>query len=247
MQSTVNPPESNAYPPNSVSKSHLIRDYPAKERPRERLCTYGAGVLKDEELMAILLRTGIKGQNVLEMSNRLLIEFEGLDGIGRATYEDLSSYPGISMAKACQLLAGIELGRRVSSPDPRDLPTIVEPNDIAKLFKGKLVHLEREEFYVVLMNTKHQVVGTSRLYVGTVDSALVRPAEVFARALKRNCPAIAVVHNHPSGDPTPSDEDIETTKKLVEVGRVLEIELVDHIVIGHRKSVSMRERRLGFK
>ena len=247
MESTIERPESNAYPPNPVAKSHLIRDYPAKERPRERLCTYGAGVLKNEELMAILLRTGIKGVNVLDLSDQLLIEFGGLDGIARASYEDLSSIPGISTAKACQLLAGIELGRRVSTPDPRDLPTIVEPKDIAKLFSGTLTHREREELHVVLMNNKHQVVSTSKLYEGTVNSALVRPAEVFARALKRNCPAIAVVHNHPSGDPTPSDEDIETTKKLVEVGRLLEIELVDHVVIGHRRSVSMRERRLGFK
>ena len=230
-----------------MSKPPLIRDYPARERPRERLCTYGAKNLSDADLMAILLRTGLKGENVLDMSKRLLREFGDLDGIARASYEDLCEKDGISMAKACQLLAGIELGRRVSSPDPRDLPTINQPGDIAALFSAWMAYLEREELHVVLMNTKNQVIDTSKLYEGTVNSALVRPAEVFAGALKRNCPAIAVVHNHPSGDPTPSDEDIETTSKLAEAGDLLEVELVDHIVIGHGKSLSMRERRLGFK
>lgn len=247
MQSTVERAESSVYKSNSASKPPLIRDFPAKERPRERLCTYGAGILKNDELMAILLRTGMKGENVIDMSNRLLRYFGGLDGIARASYEDLSSQRGISMAKACQLLAGIELGRRVSTPDPRDLPTINEPKDIAALLKSRMAYLEREELHVVLMNTKNQVVDVEELYTGTVNSALVRPAEVFSTALKRNCPAIAVVHNHPSGDPTPSDEDIETTSNLVDAGNLLEVDVIDHVVIGHGKFVSMRERRLGFK
>ncbi len=247
MESRDKRPEPILYTSIGTGKPPVIRDFPAKERPRERLCTYGAAVLKNEELMAILLRTGIKGENVLDLSKRLLLEFGDLDGIARASYEDLSSQRGISMAKACQLLAGIELGRRVSSPDPRDLPTIVEPKHLAALFSARMAYLEHEELHVVLMNTKNQVVGTSRLYKGTVNSALVRPAEVFALALKRSCPAISVVHNHPSGDPTPSDEDIETTTKLVKAGSLLEVDLLDHVVIGHGKYVSMRERGLGFK
>ena len=247
MVSTVERPESSIYTSNGTRKQPVIRDFPAKERPRERLCTYGAENLSDADLMAILLRTGMKGENVLTLSNRLLADFNGLDGIARASYEDLSSQRGISMAKACQLLAGIELGRRVSTPDPRDLPTIVEPKHLAALFSARMAYLEREELHVVLMNTKNQVVGSSKLYEGTVNSALVRPAEVFARALKRNCPAISVVHNHPSGDPTPSDEDIETTAKLVKAGNILEVDLLDHVVIGHGKFVSMRERGLGFE
>ncbi len=247
MQSTVDRPESTAYPPNGPPKSPLIRDFPVGERPRERLCAYGAGSLSNAELMAILLRTGLKGENVLAMSNRLLAHFGGIDGIARASLEDLCDQNGISEAKACQLLAGIELGRRVSSPNPRDLPMINEPADIAKMFCADMAYLEREELHVALMNTKHQVLDVEELYTGTVNSALVRPAEVFASALKRNCAAIAVVHNHPSGDPTPSDEDIETTSKLAEVSSLLEIELVDHVVIGHGRWVSMREKRLGFK
>lgn len=247
MQTTVDRPESNAYPSNGLAKSPLIRDFPVGERPRERLCAYGAGSLSNAELMAILLRTGLKGENVLAMSNRLLVHFDGLDGIARASLEDLCDQNGISEAKACQILAGIELGRRVSSPTPQELPTVITPDDIARLFSGEMAYLPREELRIVLMNTKHQVVRVETLYTGNVNSAIVRPAEVFASALKRNCPAIAVAHNHPSGDPTPSDEDIETTAKLVEVSRLLEIDLVDHVVIGHGKFVSMRERGLGFK
>ncbi len=217
------------------------------ERPRERLCTYGAGSLSNAELMAILLRTGLKGENVLAMSNRLLAHFQGIDGIARASLEDLCEQNGISEAKACQLLAAIELGRRVSSPNPRDLPVINEPADIAALFSAEMAYLEREHLRVALMNTKHQVVDVEELYTGTVSSALVRPAEVFASALKRNCPAIAVVHNHPSGDPTPSNDDIETTSKLAKVSDLLEVELVDHVVIGQGRFVSMREKRLGFE
>ena len=247
MQTTVDSPESSAYPANRPANPPLIRDFPAGERPRERLRAYGAGSLSNAELTAILLRTGLKGENVLALSSRLLVDFKGLDGIARASFEDLSGQRGISMAKACQILAGIELGRRVSSPSPQELPTIVTPEDIARLLTPEMAYLPREELRVVLMNTKHQVVHVEKLYTGNVNSAIVRPAEVFAGALKRNCPSIAVVHNHPSGDPTPSDEDIETTSKLFEVSRLLEIELVDHVVIGQGKSVSMRERRLGFK
>ena len=247
MQATIDPPKSSVYPSTGAANPPLIRDFPAGERPRERLCAYGAGSLSNAELMAILLRTGLKGENVLAFSHRLLAEFKGLDGIARASYDDLCEQRGISLAKACQLLAGIELGRRVASPDPRQLHKINVPADIASLLSAEMAYLPREELRVVLMNIKHQVVGIEELYSGSVNSALVRPAEVFGSAVKKNCPAIAVVHNHPSGDPTPSDEDIETTAKLVEVGRLLEIDLVDHVVIGHGKFVSMRERGLGFK
>ncbi len=246
MQTTVEPPVASVYPPNGNSNPPAIRDFPAGERPRERLCAYGAMSLSNAELIAILLRTGLKGENVLAFSNRLLAEFKGLDGIARASYDDLCEQRGISLAKACQLLAGIELGRRVASPDPRQLHKINVPADIASLLSAEMAYLDRENLRVVLMNIKNQVIDVEKLYSGSVNSAIVRPAEVFASALKRNCPAIAVVHNHPSGDPTPSDDDIETTSKLVQAGRLLDVEVVDHVVIGHGKFVSMRERGLGF-
>lgn len=223
-----------------------IRDFPTEERPRERLRTHGAGNLSNSELMAILLRTGLEGENVVAMSVRLLATVDGLQGLSRVNYEELCELKGISDAKACQLLAGIELGRRVSGLEPNAAPRIGSPADIAKLYMPEMSAYDREHMRVVLLNTKNQVVGADDLYVGSVNAALVRPAEVFAAAVRRNLPAVMVVHNHPSGDPTPSPEDIRLTAQLVEAGRILDVEVIDHVVIGQGRYVSMRERKLGF-
>ena len=234
MQATIDPPKSSVYPSIGAANPPLIRDFPpgtAAGAPVRLWC----GSLSNAELMAILLRTGLKGENVLAFSHRLLAEFKGLDGIARASYDDLCEQRGISLAKACQTTCRNRTGTTCSFSDPRQLHKINVPADIASLLSAEMAYLPREELRVVLMNIKHQVVGIEELYSGSVNSALVRPAEVFGSAVKKNCPAIAVVHNHPSGDPTPSDEDIETTAKLVEWGRLLEIDLVDHVVIGHGK------------
>ncbi len=223
-----------------------IRDFPTEERPRERLRNRGAANLSTSELMAILLRTGLEGENVVSMSSRLLSVVGGLQGLSRAAYEDLCDLKGISDAKACQLLAGIELGRRVSALEPNSAPRIGSPADIAALYMPEMSAFDREHMRVVMLNTKNQVVGTEELYIGSVNAALVRPAEVFTAAVRRNLPAIMVVHNHPSGDPTPSPEDVRLTGQLVEAGRLLDVELVDHVVIGQGKYVSMREKKLGF-
>lgn len=223
-----------------------IRDFPLEERPRERLRTNGAHNLSNPELMAILLRTGLEGENVVSMSSRMLATLDGLHGLSRANYEELCDLKGISDAKACQLLAGIELGRRVAALELSDAPRIGSPADIAKLYMPEMSGYDREHMRVVLLNTKNQVVGTDDLYIGSVNAALVRPAEVFTTAVRRNLPALMVVHNHPSGDPTPSPEDIRLTKQLVEAGQVMDIEVGDHVVIGQGRYVSMRERKLGF-
>lgn len=223
-----------------------IRDFPAEERPRERLRNRGASNLSNSELMAILLRTGLEGENVVAMAARLLSSVGGLQGLSRATYEELCELKGVSDAKACQLLAGIELGRRVAALEPNDSPRIGSPEDVAKLYMPEMSAFDREHMRVVLLNTKNQVVGMDELYIGSVNAALVRPAEVFATAVRRNLPAVMVVHNHPSGDPDPSPEDIRLTGQLVEAGRVLDVEVVDHVVIGQGRFVSMREKKLGF-
>lgn len=223
-----------------------IRDFPREERPRERLRSQGSQNLSNAELMAILLRTGLSGENVVAMSTRLLASAGGLHGLSRISYEELCALKGISDAKACQLLAGIELGRRVASLEPQDAPRFGSPQDIADLYMPEMSGLDREHMRVVLLNTKNQVVGADDLYVGSVNAALVRPAEVFASAVRRNLPGIAIVHNHPSGDPTPSDDDVRITKQLVAAGKMLDIDVLDHIVIGTGRFVSMKERRLGF-
>ena len=225
----------------------LIRDFPVSERPRERLRHYGAGQLSNAELLAILFRTGMQGENVVAMASRILARFEGLATLSRTSFDELCAEKGLSEAKACQLLAALELGRRVSSLSPEDRVVISSPKDIANLFMAEMSSLEREELRVLLLNTKNQVIGVERLYRGSVNSALVRPAEVFSAAVRRTCPAIAVVHNHPSGDPAPSPEDVSMTARLIEAGEILDIEVLDHVVIGAQRYVSMKERKLGFE
>jgi len=224
-----------------------IRDFPTTERPRERLRTYGAGHLANAELMAILLRSGLAGENVVAMATRLLARFGGLGGIARAGYDELCAERGVSDAKACQILAALELGKRFASLTPADRPAVGSPTDVANLLMAEMSMLEREHFRVVLLNAKNHVLGVQSVYIGNVDSAVVRPAEVFVEAVRRTCPRIVIVHNHPSGDPTPSPEDVDITRRVIEAGRVLDVEVLDHIIIGGQRYVSMKERHLGFE
>jgi len=231
--------------PNQLSTglvtSPLIRDFPLSERQRERLRHYGAGHLSNSELLAILLRTGMQGENVLVMASRILAKFQGLAKLSRTSFDELCAEKGLSKAKACQVLAALELGRRASLLSPEDRVAISSPKDIANLFMAEISLLEREELRVVLLNTKNRVMGVERLYQGSVNSALVRTTEVFAAAVKRTCPAIAIVHNHPSGDPTPNQEEVAMTTRLIEAGDLLDIELIDHVVIRAQRFVSLKE------
>ena len=225
----------------------MIRDMPQGERPRERLRDYGPKLLSNTELIAILLRTGIQGENVLAMSNRLLTHFKGLDGLGRSTFAELCAERGLSEAKTCQLMAALELGRRFISLAPQDRAVINSPQDVANLLQAEMAALEQEHLRVLLLNTRNQVLRTEEVYVGNVNSSIVRPAEVFRPAVRDNAPSIIIVHNHPSGDPTPSPEDVNITRELVAVGKLLSIELLDHLVIGSGgRYVSLNEKKLGF-
>ncbi|MBM3943605.1 MAG: JAB domain-containing protein [SAR202 cluster bacterium] len=225
----------------------MIRDLPQEDRPRERLRQYGPRYLSNAELVAILLRTGIKGENVLALSSRLLARRGGLAGLGRSTYAELCSQRGLSDAKACQVLAALELGRRFVSLAPEERTTIQGPQDVANLLAGEMAALDQEHLRVLLLNTRHQVLSIQEIYVGNVNTAVVRPAEVFRPAVRDNAPAIIVVHNHPSGDPRPSQEDAAITQDLAQGGRLLGIELLDHVVIGSgNRFVSLKERGMGF-
>lgn len=226
----------------------MIRDLPHGERPRERLQQYGPKSLSNTELIAILLRTGLKGENVLSLSSRLLVRFKGLSGLGRSTFAELCSERGVSEAKACQLLAALELGRRFVSLDPQERATIHSPQDVANLVAAEMAALEQEHLKVLLLNTKNEVTSIQEIYVGNVNSSVVRASEVFRPAVRDNVPSIIVVHNHPSGDPTPSREDVTITGLLVSAGQLLGIELLDHVVIGGgNRYVSLNEKGLGFK
>ncbi len=225
---------------------YRIADLATEERPRERLKHLGPQSLNTAELLAVLLRTGVKGENAIQLGHRLLQTFGGLAGIQRAHFEEVEKQHGLGEAKAATLKAAIELGRRLTLQEPEERPRIGSPADAAALVQFEMSALEQEHLRAILLNTRNEVLGIEELYRGSLNSAPVRIAEVFRPAIRRNAAAIILVHNHPSGDPTPSPDDLALTKALREAGTLLDIEILDHLVIGQGRFVSMKERRLGF-
>jgi DNA repair protein RadC len=222
--------------------SLMIRDFPEAERPRERLISDGPESLANHELLAILLRTGTKDESVLQLANRLLNHFEGLRLLKDATIEEITSIKGIGTAKAVQILAAIELGRRISRLQYDERYVIRSPEDGAKYVMEDMRFLSQEHFVCLYLNTKNQVIHRKTVFIGSLNASIVHPREVFKEAIKRSAASIICAHNHPSGDPTPSREDIEVTKRLAECGRMIGIELLDHLIIGDRKFVSLKEK-----
>ncbi|MBF6590950.1 MAG: DNA repair protein RadC [Ktedonobacterales bacterium] len=219
---------------------------PAEERPRERLVRYGAGTLQTSELLAIILRVGTPGENVVELATRLLRMYGGLGGLLRAEITELCEVRGLGPAKATELKAALEVGRRLSTLAPEEQLRITGPEDIFNLLSIEMGYLAREQLRVLCLDTKNHVVHQEMMYQGTVNSSVVRVAEVFRPAIARTCPALVVAHNHPSGDPTPSPEDIRTTEQLRKAGELLDIELLDHLIIGQGRFVSLKRLGLGF-
>ena len=227
--------------------SPTIRELPLGERPRERFKEYGTKHLSNTELVAILLRTGMQGENVLSLSSRVLTQFGGLVGLGRSTIGELCALRGLSEAKSCQLLVALELGRRSVSQSPEEKVTINSPQDVANIVSAEMSSLAQEHLRVLLLNTRHELLAIREIYSGNVSSAVVRVAEVFRPAIRDNAPFIIVVHNHPSGDPTPSEDDVRVTRDLVEAGKLLGVEVLDHVVIGAgNRFVSLNQKGLGF-
>ena len=223
-----------------------VRELPNEERPRERLERYGGAALTNPELLAIILRVGIQGENVIELSSRLLRKYGGLGGLLGADLDVLRAERGLGAAKAITLKAALEIGRRLTLLDSVERPQILAPGDVATLLALDLGFQSQEQLRVLCLDTKNHVIAQHTVYLGTVNASVVRAAEVFRPAVSRNCPSIIVVHNHPSGDPTPSLEDIRTTEQLRRAGEALEIELLDHIILGQQRYVSLKERGLGF-
>lgn len=222
-----------------------VREMPADERPRERLLQYGPATLQTAELLAIILRVGIPGENAVALAARLLREYGGIGGLARADLGELCGVRGLGPAKAAQLKAALELGRRLSvTPDQR--PQIQSPDDVFQLIGLDMSYLSQEQLRVICLDTKHFVIHQQTIYQGTLNSSVVRIAEVFKPAITRSCASIIVIHNHPSGDLTPSPEDIRTTKQLCEAGALLDIELLDHIIVGNGQKFSMKAHGLGF-
>ncbi len=224
----------------------MIRDLPREERPRERLRNYGPSSLSTAELLAIILRTGTQSENVLNLSTRLMSRFGGLSGLARAGFDELCGVHGFGEAKTAQLKAAFELGRRVVSFQESERPTVQSPQDIANLLQGEMAFLEQEHLRVVLLNTRNRVLSVHEVYKGNANSAMIRPGEVFREAVRANALAIILVHNHPSGDPAPSDDDVQITRQIIDAGKLLDIEVLDHVVLAQRGFVSLKERKLAF-
>jgi DNA repair protein RadC len=232
---------------NQLTYNPRITDLPAEDRPRERLLQVGANGLHNAELLAILLRIGVAGENAVRVAERLLAHLGGLPGLHRASYTDLCNVKGVGPAKAAQLMAALELGRRIAITAPDERPAINSPADAANLLMYQLAAVDQEYLYVILLDTRNRVIGPPlEVYHGSLNTSLIRIGEVFREAIKANAAALIVAHNHPSGDPSPSPEDVAVTRSMVEAGRMLDIEVLDHLVIGHHRFVSLKERGLGF-
>jgi len=225
---------------------YRITDLHESDRPRERLEQLGPQALTNAELIAILLRVGVKGENAVTVGQRLLAKFGGLAGLHRARFSELVEQRGIGEAKAAQIKAAIELGRRLTLESPEERPTVNSPADAAALVAYEMSALEQEHLRVILLDRRNRVLETVEVYKGSVNSSQVRVGEVFKEAIRKNAPALIVIHNHPSGDPTPSPDDVAVTRALVQAGKLLDVDVLDHMVIGQGRWVSLKERGLGF-
>ena len=226
-----------------MSKSFTIHDLPVEERPRERLVKFGEQALSVQELLQLILGRGIAGESVVVTAQKLLSQFGSLQKLAEASIEKLSSIKGIGLAKATQIKAVFEIGRRLSTQaSPYKSKELTDPKKVYQLIKSKLKDYQKEHFYIIALNSRNHSVA--EVSVGSLNASIVHPREVFAEAIKNNAASVIFVHNHPSGDPEPSEGDLVTTKKLVEAGKILEIEVVDHIIVTSNSFLSFKERKL---
>jgi DNA repair protein RadC len=231
-----------------MSYSMRLKDQPASERPRERLAAKGPEALSDAELIAILLRTGLKGVNVVEVGRQLLHRYAGsLQALARASVDDLCKMKGIGRDKAVTLIAAFTLARKMAEELQRESPVLDNPEAVVALLKGQNLIKTVETLQVLLLNTRRRLIRVEEITDGTIDTLLVHPREVFKAAIAANAAAVVLAHNHPSGDPTPSEADIKVTRDLIRAGQLLKIDVLDHVIIGRATAerakdyVSLRE------
>lgn len=219
---------------------YRIMDIEESQRPRERLAKQGAGVLSDAELVAILLRVGKQGLSAVQVAQQILFRFEGLGGLQRASFKELCNVEGVGPAKAAQIKAAIELGDRLSRIVPEEKGMITSPQDVADLVQYKMVRLEQEELWILLLDSRNHHIRTEQLYRGSLNSSSVRLAEIYKSGIRHNAASLIIVHNHPSGDPSPSPEDVQLTRMLIEAGHMLELPVLDHIIVAERGIASIK-------
>ncbi len=224
---------------------HLtIKEMALETRPRERLSAYGAQSLSDAELLAILLRSGAAATTAIDLANQLLTCFGGLRGLVDTTLEELQAVKGVGLAKAAQVKAALELGRRIASRPAERRPVVRTPEEAAGLVMEEMRHLDREHFWTLLLNTKNRVLAVEKVSIGTLNSSSVHPRELFKNAIRKSAAALILAHNHPSGDPMPSQQDLELTRRLAAAGELIGIKVLDHIIIGDNRFTSLRAQGL---
>lgn len=224
----------------------MVRELPENDRPRERLLNYGPRYLSNAELLALLLRSGSRDMSALQLAEQVLCIYKdvGVSAMMNVTPDELTRVKGIGKAKAAEIVAAIELGRRLYQESRSNRVTVKGPEDVAAYAMPVLRHEQRENFCIVLMNIKNQILSMPIISVGSLTSSIVHPREVFKAAVQGTAASIILVHNHPSGDPTPSREDISVTQRLVKVGQLMDIPVLDHVVIGDERYVSLKEQGL---
>jgi DNA repair protein RadC len=229
---------------DDYKKNMTIKDMPISERPRERLAKYGSEVLSNIELLAIILRTGNRSDSAIGLATKLLSDERGIRHLCELSFDELKKMKGIGPAKASQIKASFELGRRVRSFKDNNSYFIKTPKDAAELIMEDMRYLKKEHLRLILLNTKNSVISIKDISIGSLNSSIVHPREVFIEAIKNSSASIIICHNHPSGDPIPSKEDIDVTKRVYEAGKIIGIDLIDHIIIGDGKYISMKERNI---
>jgi DNA repair protein RadC len=224
-----------------MSKSFTIHDLPKDERPRERLVKFGEQALSAQELLQLILGRGVAGESVAVTAQKLLAQFGSLQKLAEASIEELSFIKGIGLAKAAQIKAAFEIGRRLSTQTPSyKSKELTDPEKVYRLIKSKLKDSHKEHFYIIALNSRNQSIA--EVSVGSLNASIVHPREVFAEAIKNKAASVVFAHNHPSGDPEPSEDDLVLTKRLVESGKILGIEVFDHIIVAKDEFFSFKDK-----
>lgn len=220
----------------------MIKDVPKEDRPRERLVNLGASYLSNQELVAIILGSGTRNESVMVLANRLIVHFEGLHLLKDAAIEELTAIKGIGEAKGVLILAAMELGKRMRAHKDEERYIVRSPEDGAEYVMEEMQGLKQEHFVALFLNTKNQIIHRQTIFIGSLNASIVHPREIFREAVKRSCASVICAHNHPSGDPSPSQEDIHVTRRLVESGKMIGIDVLDHLVIGDHTFISLKEK-----
>jgi len=225
--------------------SFTVHDLPLSERPRERLLKLGSEALSAQEILALILGRGVKGESVMVTAQRLLSRFGNLKGVANASIEELTEIRGIGPAKAAQIKAAFELSKRLEAPvDEREKPVVKSPEDVVSIVKSQLKGKKKEHFLVLCLDTRNNVINCRAISIGSLDTSIVHPREVFKEAISSSAASVILVHNHPSGDPGPSKEDIELTKRLAKAGEIMGIEVLDHIIVCDKSYSSLKAKNL---